>query len=113
MPAVVFGLVLRLVLEQGMGIERILVVTYTKAATAELRDKLERVAEACEAWEQLAQAFQAAVGAIDDAEAAKPLRRFDPANPDYNVKYYLKKLDQNLKKVKGYLPVENRQDGLF
>ena len=36
-------------------------------------------------------------------EAAKPLRAYDPANPDYNVAYYLKKLDENLKKVQGYL----------
>ena len=36
-------------------------------------------------------------------EAAKPLRSYDPANPDYNVAYYLKKLDENLKKVQGYL----------
>jgi DNA polymerase I len=35
-------------------------------------------------------------------EMAKPLRRFDPANPDYNVKYYVKKLDQNYKKVQSY-----------
>ena len=42
---------------------------------AELRDRLERVAEASGAWEQLAQALQAAVGAIDDPEAQKPLRR--------------------------------------
>ncbi len=34
------GLVLRLVLEQGLGIDRILVVTYTKAATAELRERI-------------------------------------------------------------------------
>ena len=46
-------------------------------------------------------------------EAAKPLRRFDPAAPDYNVKYYVKKLDQNLKKVKGYLPEDDSQGELF
>jgi len=45
-------------------------------------------------------------------EAAKPLREYDPQEPDYNVKYYLKKLDQNLKKVKGFLPKE-QQEGLF
>ena len=45
-------------------------------------------------------------------EAAKPLREYDADEPDYNVKYYLKKLDQNLKKVKGFLP-EEQQEGLF
>ncbi len=37
-------------------------------------------------------------------EAARPLREFNPAAPDYNVKYYLSKLEQNLKKVKEFLP---------
>jgi DNA polymerase, archaea type len=37
-------------------------------------------------------------------EAAKPLREYNSAKPDYNVKYYLSKLEQNLKKVKEYLP---------
>jgi DNA polymerase elongation subunit (family B) len=36
-------------------------------------------------------------------EAAKPLREADPASPDYNAKYYVKKLDENLKKVRGFL----------
>lgn len=36
-------------------------------------------------------------------EAAKPLRAYDPAEPDYNVAYYLKKLDENLKKVQAYM----------
>ena len=45
-------------------------------------------------------------------EAARPLREFNPAAPDYNVKYYLKKLEQNLKKVREYLP-EQESDGLF
>jgi DNA polymerase elongation subunit (family B) len=36
-------------------------------------------------------------------EAAKPVREFDPANPDYNIPYYVKKLDENLKKVLGYM----------
>lgn len=41
------NLVLRLLLEQGLPIEQILVVTYTKAATAELRERLRlRLAEA-------------------------------------------------------------------
>jgi tetratricopeptide (TPR) repeat protein len=42
---------------------------------AELRDKLERAAEACLAWEQLAGALQAALAATGDPEAQKPLRR--------------------------------------
>lgn len=42
-------------------------------------------------------------------EAAKPIRQYDIANPDYNVKYYLKKLEQNLKKVKEYVP-DNQAD---
>jgi DNA polymerase I len=45
-------------------------------------------------------------------EAAKPLRAFNPAEPDYNVKYYLKKLEQNVKKVQGYLP-QLKSNGLF
>jgi DNA polymerase, archaea type len=44
-------------------------------------------------------------------EAAKPLRDFDPANPDYNIAYYVKKLDENLKKVQGYLVVEASATG--
>ena len=36
-------------------------------------------------------------------EAARPLRDYDPAQPDYNIAYYVKKLDENLKKVKGYI----------
>ena len=45
-------------------------------------------------------------------EAAKPLRSFDPMLPDYNVKHYLKKLDQNLKKVQGFMVTEDER-GLF
>ncbi|MCB1218073.1 hypothetical protein KDL44_11815 [bacterium] len=44
-------------------------------------------------------------------EEARPIRQYDPAEPDYNVKYYLKKLEQNLKKVKEYVP--DNQAGLF
>jgi exodeoxyribonuclease V beta subunit len=36
------GLFLRLIVEQGTGIERILVVTYTKAATEELKGRIRR-----------------------------------------------------------------------
>ncbi|MBN2287745.1 MAG: UvrD-helicase domain-containing protein, partial [Candidatus Glassbacteria bacterium] len=36
------GIYLRLVLEQGLGVERILVVTFTRDATAELRDRTRR-----------------------------------------------------------------------
>ena len=46
-------------------------------------------------------------------EAAKPLRQFDPADPAFNVSYYVKKLDQNLKKGQGYLPEHNNGEGLF
>ena len=45
-------------------------------------------------------------------EAARPLRAYDPANPDYNVKYYVKQLDQNLKKVQGFVVTEDER-GLF
>jgi DNA polymerase elongation subunit (family B) len=45
-------------------------------------------------------------------EAAKPLRAYDPANPDYNVAYYVKKLDENLKKVQAYMePGDAPADG--
>jgi hypothetical protein len=36
-------------------------------------------------------------------EAAKPIREWDATKPDYNSKYYIKKLDENLKKVRGFL----------
>lgn len=36
-------------------------------------------------------------------EAAKPLRAADPDNPDYNAKYYIKKLDEKKKQVDGFL----------
>ncbi len=46
------GLYLRLVLEAGIPVERILVVTYTVAATAELKDRIrERLAAARDAFE--------------------------------------------------------------
>ena len=45
-------------------------------------------------------------------EAAKALRNFDPAEPDYNIKYYVKKLAQNLKKVMGFVEKED-EPGLF
>jgi DNA polymerase, archaea type len=45
-------------------------------------------------------------------EAAKPLRAYDPASPDYNVAYYLKKLDENLKKVQAYMePAAGSESG--
>ena len=47
------GLVLRLLAEQGLEINEILVVTYTRAATAELRDRIRRIlVEALEALEE-------------------------------------------------------------
>ncbi len=46
-------LVLRLLLERGLGIEEILVVTFTKAATAELRGRVRtRIREALDGFEQ-------------------------------------------------------------
>jgi hypothetical protein len=39
-------------------------------------------------------------------EAAKPLREFDESAPDHNIKYYIKKLDENLKKLKSYAGTE-------
>lgn len=35
-------------------------------------------------------------------EMAKPIRSYNPAEPDYNIKYYLRKLDQTLKRVMSY-----------
>ncbi len=47
-------------------------------------------------------------------EAAKPLRDYDPAQPDYNVAYYVKKLDENLKKVQAYMePAGSAEGELF
>lgn len=43
-------------------------------------------------------------------EAAKPLRAYDPASPDYNVAYYLKKLDENLKKVQAYMEPGGKEE---
>lgn len=46
------SVVLRLLVQEGLGIERILVVTYTEAATAELRDRIrDRIRAAHEAFE--------------------------------------------------------------
>jgi DNA polymerase elongation subunit (family B) len=39
-------------------------------------------------------------------EAAKPLREYDPENPDYNIAFYVKMLDENLKKVQGFMSGE-------
>jgi DNA polymerase, archaea type len=44
-------------------------------------------------------------------EAAKPLREYDPAKPDYNIAFYVKKLDENLKKVQGFMTVAAGQGG--
>ena len=41
------GLYLRLLLERGLGVDRILVVTYTKAATAELQDRIRQQLANC------------------------------------------------------------------
>lgn len=41
--------------------------------------------------------------AVKAFEAAKPLREYDAANPDYNIAYYDKKCLENLKKVQGFL----------
>lgn len=46
-------------------------------------------------------------------EAAKPLREYDPAQPDYNIAYYIKKLDENLKKVHAYLQAGAEDEQLF
>jgi DNA polymerase elongation subunit (family B) len=44
-------------------------------------------------------------------EAAKALREYDPANPDYNLAFYVKKLDENLKKVQGFMAAAEGKDG--
>lgn len=47
------GLFVRLVVEQGLSVQQILVVTFTEAATAELRDRIRRrLREAMEAFQQ-------------------------------------------------------------
>ncbi len=46
-------------------------------------------------------------------EAAKPIRQYDPANPDYNIKFYVKKLADTYRKVQSFLQPEADQDGLF
>jgi exodeoxyribonuclease V beta subunit len=80
-------LFLRLLLEQRLPIDRILVVTFTKAATAELRDRLRRrLVEACHVLEgrgdegelgELARQSRDPAGALARARAA--LSAFDRA----------------------------------
>ncbi len=83
------GLYLRLVAELGLGVEQILVVTYTKAATAELRERIRGLlVSALAALEEGDEAegicAQLAVRCDDPAAAVRRLRRalldFDRAN---------------------------------
>ena len=82
-------LLVRLVAEEGVGIEEVLVVTFTRLATAELRDRLRaRLAEAAAALEgepvadSLLEAW--AAGAPDDARATW-LRRIQVAREDFDA----------------------------
>jgi exodeoxyribonuclease V beta subunit len=56
------GLVLRLVAEEGLPIDQILIVTYTNAATAELRDRV---------WKRL----RSALDALESGTATDPLEK--------------------------------------
>ncbi|MCK5230656.1 MAG: UvrD-helicase domain-containing protein, partial [Desulfobulbaceae bacterium] len=61
-------LFLRLLLEKGLSVNRILVVTYTVAATAELRDRIRRrIREALDAFEK---------GASDDEALRRLLSEY-------------------------------------
>ncbi|HMR11603.1 MAG TPA: UvrD-helicase domain-containing protein, partial [Polyangiaceae bacterium] len=62
-------LVLRLVVERDMGIERVLVVTFTKAATAELRSRVRT---------RLRDALDHLDGVVDDPSLRELLARVEP-----------------------------------
>ena len=83
------GLVLRLLLESGLGIQQVLVLSFTKAATAELRERIrERIVQALQRLRQGApNAITAATLAARAATAATPATAVTagtaaPADPD-------------------------------
>ncbi len=81
-------LILRLIIEQGLGIEQILVLTYTRAATAELRSRIRsRLREAQQQLDGMSAkedpALTTVLGAVDPATASlrlnQALARMDEA----------------------------------
>ena len=75
---------LRLILEEGLGVENILVSTFTKAATAELKDRL--LATLKEARWQLAQAAGASWESAVGKALAQAKTKYDLSDSDWQQK---------------------------
>ncbi|HWB58155.1 MAG TPA: exodeoxyribonuclease V subunit beta, partial [Chthoniobacteraceae bacterium] len=82
------GLILRLVLEEGLGIGQILAVTYTVAATAELRDRVrKRLRDALEDLRNKKSADEITAGFLKNAPAeslAKGISALDDAVQNFD-----------------------------
>jgi len=79
------GLYLRLVMERGLGVEQILVVTFTKAATAELRERIRSsMVELKRAWEEGRQHPFAEALLQGREDAAERLQRLNLAILDFD-----------------------------
>ncbi len=81
------GLFLRLVVEEGLSVQQILVVTFTEAATAELRERIrKRLREAMEAFEQ--------GGSEDGFLRAWVTRQNDPSGAMRSLKGAIREFDK-------------------
>ena len=81
------GLFLRLVVEEGLSVQQILVVTFTEAATAELRERIrKRLREAAEAFEQ--------GGSEDGFLQTWVTRRNDPSGAMRRLKDAIREFDK-------------------
>jgi exodeoxyribonuclease V beta subunit len=83
------GLVLRLILESGVPIQQILVVTFTEAATSELKDRIrKRLREAADAFSENRTADPFLQGLLarhlDEASRESALRRLNCALGDFD-----------------------------
>lgn len=78
-------LFVRLLLERELGVDQILVVTFTKAATAELRERVRRrLAEACRAFEGRSSDAELVALAERSADRAASLARLGAALSDFD-----------------------------